>query len=130
MSKTYINIGGQVIEPPSNLPDRKFRDAWVLDGDGGVTLDQEKATEITLRLFEEAIEEHLETVAKSKDYKDSTRLATYATSKQYGTEATKYIDWRDAVWVYAYAEMDKVKSGEREEPTIEDFIKELPKIDW
>lgn len=30
---TQINIGGQIIDAPETLPDRRFRDAWVLDGD-------------------------------------------------------------------------------------------------
>ncbi len=31
--KTHVNIGGQVIDQPEILPDRLFRNAWVLDGD-------------------------------------------------------------------------------------------------
>lgn len=35
---TQINIQGQIIDAPENLPDRRFRDAWVLDNNV-VTLD-------------------------------------------------------------------------------------------
>lgn len=38
----------------------------------------------------------------------------------------------DAVWSYAYAELDKVTAEppERDVPSIEDFIAELPAMSW
>lgn len=34
------------------------------------------------------------------------------------------------MWIYAYAELDRVTLGEREVPTVEEFIAELPVIEW
>lgn len=41
-----------------------------------------------------------------------------------------FVAWRDAVWTYAYAELDKVLAAEREQPSVEAFIGELPVIAW
>lgn len=41
-----------------------------------------------------------------------------------------FVAWRDAVWLYAYVERDRVMAGEREQPTVEEFIGELPVIEW
>lgn len=42
---TKIQIGGQVIDAPETLPDRRFRDAWVLDGNS-IVIDPAKQREI------------------------------------------------------------------------------------
>lgn len=42
---TQINIGGQVMDMPETLPDRRFRDAWVMDGDV-VSIDMDAAKPI------------------------------------------------------------------------------------
>lgn len=38
------------------------------------------------------------------------------------------VAWRDAVWAHAFAELGKVQHGQRPQPTVEDFIAELPVI--
>ena len=45
---TYININGQTIEPPADLPPRRFRDAWTYDG-SVVAIDPVKQREIYIR---------------------------------------------------------------------------------
>ena len=132
MSATYININGQTIEAPSILPDRKFREAWALDGAGGVTLDPVKRNEIAMRLFEEAIEAYIEATAAERDYSSATRLASYVASTKpaWKAEAEAFVAWRDDVWEFAFAELAKVQAGTRDEPTVEAFIAELPKIVW
>jgi hypothetical protein len=37
---------------------------------------------------------------------------------------------RDQVWVHAFKDLDKVLNGQREQPTIEAFLEELPNIEW
>jgi len=136
---TQININGQVIEAPSTLPDRKFRAAWVLDGKGGVTLDPVKRNEIAMRLFEEAIEAHIEATAQAvspntghQRYSSAQSCVSYinSTKPAWKAEAEAFVAWRDDIWEYAFAELAKVQAGERDEPTIEAFIAELPAITW
>lgn len=86
----------------------------------------------TLAKFTRAIETHVESVAAERDYSSAVALASYfnSTVEPWASEAQAFVPWRDAVWQYAYAELDKVQAGEREQPTIEAFIGELPTIDW
>jgi hypothetical protein len=131
-AQTYINIGGQTIETPTNLPDRKFRDAWTLDGNGGVTLDPVKRAQITKKLFQQAIEAHVEATAQARGYASSATIAGYAysTVPAWSAEATNFIAWRDAVWNHAFTQLSLVESGGRPEPTVAAFIAELPEIVW
>lgn len=129
---TYIQVSGQVIPTPADLPDARFRDAWVLDAQGAVTLDPVKRGEIAMKLVEDAIEEHIDSVAREKGYRDATRIVTYtvSTKPEWAAEAQAFVKWRDDVWLHAFAELDKVQAGDRAEPTIDDLIAELPAIVW
>lgn len=49
---------------------------------------------------------------------------------EWKAEAEAFVAWRDAVWAYALQELARVVDGEREPPTIDGFIGELPKINW
>jgi hypothetical protein len=82
--------------------------------------------------FEDAIEAHIDATAAERGYANSTRLASYvaSTTQAWKAEAEAFVEWRDDVWVYVFAELDKVMSGKRDEPTVEAFIAELPKIKW
>ena len=37
--------------------------------------------------------------------------------------------WRSLVWAYAYEQLAAVKAGERTQPTVEDFLLELPDLE-
>lgn len=82
--------------------------------------------------FRLAIQSHVDAVAQSRNYDSGTSLAGYvaSTNPAWAAEAQAFVAWRDAVWVYAYTELDKVTGGQREAPTVEDFIAELPAIAW
>lgn len=82
--------------------------------------------------FRLAIQRHVDSQAISRRYESGNSLATYvsSTNPDWAAEAVAFVAWRDAVWAYAYAEMDKVLDGEREQPTVEEFLSELPDIEW
>lgn len=82
--------------------------------------------------FQSAIQAHVDVAAVAKLYNDGNALAGYvaSTNAQWAAEAQAFVAWRDDVWIYAYAELDKVMAGEREIPAIEDFIAEFPAIEW
>lgn len=82
--------------------------------------------------YEAAIQAHIDATAQARRYRDGFALAGYATSvvPEWAAEAAAFIGWRDDVWGYAYAELAAVQAGERTIPTIEDFIGELPAIEW
>lgn len=79
-----------------------------------------------------AIEGHVDAVARERAYSGAVSLAIYVGSgvPQWAAEAAVFVAWRDAVWLYAYAEMDKVLSAQRPQPTIPELIAELPEITW
>lgn len=86
----------------------------------------------TLEDYEQAIQSHIDATARQRTYRSGDACATYvnSTTPQWAAEAQAFVAWRDAVWAYAFAEMDKVQNGERPQPTVEEIVAELPAIDW
>lgn len=82
--------------------------------------------------FRVAIQAHVDETARGRSYDSGNSLASYvaSTNAAWAAEAQIFVAWRDAVWIYAYAELDKVMSGDRTIPTVEAFIGELPVIEW
>lgn len=78
------------------------------------------------------IQRHIDKTAQSKSYENGISLASYdsSTNATWASEAQAFIAWRDAVWMYAYTELDKVKNGTRPQPSIEELLQELPVISW
>ena len=102
---------------------------WEAGGNATPAYDPQPPTADDYRL---AIQNLIDSHAQSRRYDNGNSLATYVSSTipQWAAEATAFVAWRDAVWAYAYAELDKVLAGEREQPSVEDFIGELPQIVW
>jgi hypothetical protein len=82
--------------------------------------------------FRRAIQSHVDAVAQERNYDSGTSLAGYvvSTNPAWAAEAQAFVAWRDAVWVYAYAELDKVAGGQRQVQDVEDFVTELPEMVW
>lgn len=80
--------------------------------------------------FESAIQGKLDDYARSKNYADGNALAGYVASTvpQWKAEAESFVAWRDAVWLYAYTELAKALDGQRNIPTIDEFLTELPTV--
>lgn len=79
-----------------------------------------------------AIQTHVDATARSQQFNDGVTLASYAVSTNtiWAAQAQAFVAWRDAVWVYAYGEMDKVLGGQRPQPTVAEIVAELPAINW
>ncbi|ACI57417.1 hypothetical protein Rleg2_4155 [Rhizobium leguminosarum bv. trifolii WSM2304] len=79
-----------------------------------------------------AVQAHVDAVAMSREFHDGVTAATYLTSTipRWKADAEAFVAWRDQVWAYSYGELDKVKNGQRLQPTINAFINELPAISW
>lgn len=89
-------------------------------------------TAATRSAFQAAIQAHVDQTAKDRLYDNGHSLAGYVNSTvaAWAAESAAFVAWRDAVWLYAYSEMEKVMNGLRETPTVEAFIAELPAIEW
>lgn len=91
-----------------------------------------EALPLSIADYEAAIQGHVDDTARSRQFRDGVTMASYAssTNPQWAAEAHAFIAWRDAVWAFAYAELAKVQAGEREQPSIDQFLAELPAVNW
>lgn len=82
--------------------------------------------------YQNAIQSHVDSTAVSRSYDSGISLAGYVNSTipAWAAEAQTFIAWRDAVWVYAYQEMDMVQTGKRVQPSVAELMAELPQIRW
>jgi hypothetical protein len=82
--------------------------------------------------YESAIQNLVDSTARERQFRDGVTLASYtaSTKPKWAAEAQAFVAWRDAVWMYAYEELDKVTSGTRPQPTVSEILDELPKIVW
>lgn len=107
---------------------------WTPDPASIVTAEQRAAEvrEAALDSYRAAIQAHVDGVARSRRYDNGTSLASYVASSNAGwaAEAASFVAWRDAVWAYAYVELDKVLTQQREQPTVEGLMAELPAMVW
>src|SRR4051794_31289643 len=91
-----------------------------------------EAQTATVDAFRAAIQAHVDQTARFRDYHDAVTLASYDTASQpredWKADASAFVVWRTEVWTHAYAELDKVLDGLREQPTVQDFLDELPEM--
>jgi len=93
-------------------------------------LNPKKAAALTD--YADAVQAHVDAIAKAREFNDGVTAATYLTSTmpRWKADAEAFVAWRDQVWIYSYGELDKVRNGHRPQPTIDAFINELPAISW
>lgn len=121
--------GLDVFEVPSAPEPEQSPAVWDQKAQAWQVADAPQPTQADYR---QAIQAHLDAEAQTRSYDSAQSAASYASSTNtvWKAEAEAVIAWRDAVWVYAYAELAKVQAGERERPSVEELIAELPDIVW
>ncbi len=102
---------------------------WTPDPAKIITAEQ-KAAEATAALqavFPAAIQRHLDAKAHERHYDNIHTAIGYRNDPNLGfaAEAEALFVWRSAVWTYSTAELAKVLAGERERPSLEEFLIEL-----
>jgi len=99
-----------------------------------VTAEQRAAEGLAAAVAEYsgAIQAHLEAKAHERNYDSIQSAISYRDdpNPQFAAEAAALFAWRSAVWTYATAELGRVTAGERTQPTVEQFIAELPVFLW
>ncbi|MCP3177316.1 hypothetical protein MJO47_09415 [Desulfuromonas sp. KJ2020] len=91
-----------------------------------------EAQEAILQQLTEAVQRHLDTTAKERNYDNMMSLCTYATSlnTKFQSEGQAGVEWRDNVWATCYQVMADVLAGTRPVPTEEELLAELPVFVW
>lgn len=79
-----------------------------------------------------AIQNHLDTVVTARNYDGILSLCSYATSKnaRFAAEGQAGVEWRDAVWDYAYSYLADVMAGRKNIISVDELIAQLPTIVW
>lgn len=108
----------------------------IIDVKGSVTYRDESLPDLapdeTLEDYQAAVQAAVDDAARSRRYADGNSLASYdgSTVPEWDAEAKAFKAWRDKVWLFAYAELSKVQAGGRDQPSVADFLLELPVIVW
>lgn len=86
----------------------------------------------TVSEYEGAIQSLVDQTARERQFRDGVTMASYvaSTNEQWASEAQAFVAWRDGVWAFAYSELAKVQAGEREQPSVADFLTEIEPIVW
>ena len=82
--------------------------------------------------YQSAVDAHVVAVAQARGYKTDVSLASHVTSTlpAWAAEAVAFVAWRDAVWMHVFAQLALVQSGDREQPSVDALVAELPAIAW
>lgn len=107
---------------------------WTPDTSIIITAEQKAAEQRAAleAMFSSAIQTHLDTTASQRRYDSIHTAISYRDDPNpvFASEAAALFAWRSAVWTYSTAELDKVMAGERDIPTVDAFLAELPAIVW
>lgn len=100
--------------------------------DGEVIVVEPSTVPATILDYENAIQTLVDSTARERQFRDGVTLASYtaSTKPKWAAEAQAFVAWRDNVWTYAYGELAKVQAGQRQQPTVEQFLGEIARIAW
>lgn len=115
---------GETVEPGELLRkgDRVFREWKIIHAS-----EQELAS-----MFEQAVQASLDGAAKVRGYDSISTAISYAEEPavpKFQNDGRAFRTWRSLVWAYAYEQLAAVKAGEREQPSLDGFLAELPALD-
>jgi hypothetical protein len=85
--------------------------------------------EQVINAFRAAIQAHLDVTAKGYGYDDVKGAITYAEEPAVPKFQAEGRAWRSLVWEHAYSVLDEVQAGKRQQPTVDELLTELPKLE-
>lgn len=82
--------------------------------------------------YTEAVQQHLDTFTRTRNYDGILSAATYATSQvpKFKAEGQYAVEARDATWAKCYEILAAVEAGSRPMPTLDELLAELPVLTW
>jgi hypothetical protein len=113
--------------PTAAFPPQPPRVVWTIIEDPNYV-----SPEKLLKEYENAIQDFLDKTAQSKGYDNTYTCLSYlnSTVEKWKTESNKFLVWRDEVWTKVHAILDEFNAGKIPQPSLNDVIEQLPKIDW
>ncbi|WP_418235968.1 hypothetical protein [Ensifer adhaerens] len=96
--------------------------------EGGAVVPYEPpAPPVTQADYSAAIQAHLDAKARERQYDGIHSAIGYRDDPNldFAAEADALFAWRSTVWTFSSAELAKVMSGERVQPTVAEFMAEL-----
>jgi hypothetical protein len=82
--------------------------------------------------FERAVQGELNGAAIAAKYDSIENAVSYAEEPavpKFQNDGKAFRAWRSLVWAYAYEQLALVLAGEREQPTVDEFLLELPALE-
>lgn len=85
-----------------------------------------------LKVYQDAVQAHLDATAQSRGYDNTYTCLSYLSSTDvvWRRESNAFNAWRDQVWRKCHALLNAVMTEEIKQPTIQELIAQLPIIDW
>lgn len=118
----------EIADPELGNPETQYTqeldmEPWVIITDKS----PEQLEEILKTKLTSAVQAHLDSEAQAKGYDNILSASSYAGfTNAFQAEAISFLEWRSAVWTYAYQVLADVKAATRTAPTVEELIAELP----
>lgn len=88
----------------------------------------EQQHKVIQKRLTDVVQAQLDEKAQQYGYDNIFTACTYvnSTNNKFRSQALAFIDWRDRVWIHCYTVLDDVQQGNREVPTEQMLINELP----
>lgn len=121
--------GAEVLTP---VPERKVVQVSheQIDMTAGEITERDTAIQAaTTAVFEQSVQNLLDSAAKASGYDSISTVVSYAEETavpKFQEDGKRFRSWRSLVWAYAYEQLALVNSGGRTQPTITEFLAELP----
>jgi len=140
-----LYIGSQAVDEADALPVRSTPTApmalassevarWT--GSGWEKLAAAPVVEVPVeevsKAYEMAVQHKLDAAAIAARYDSIATAVSYAEEPavpKFQNDGIAFRAWRSKVWAYAYEQLALVLMGEREQPTVEAFLAELPTLE-
>lgn len=104
---------------------------YAVDDGRIVNVWEQVEVELSMADYDAAMEDHLRGEREGRGY--TTREPdAYLTSQvpRWASDARDWVAHRDAVMGYALGLINAVRAGQREPPTVDEFVAGLPRITW
>ena len=103
-------------------------EAWVDEGNAPVRTADPQEFQVYIAAI---VQNHLDKAAQARGYDGVLSAVSYKNSSvpRFASDATAFLDWRDAVWGYCYTVLAQVQAGLVQIPTAEEMLAGLPTLE-